>query len=99
MSKNWRLVFVLGATSGCVTTQELAARRASGEFRCPAARIVTVPRPDISDDVVDVRACGQVARYSCFHEKYNDHCIRESIFEQRDVDALMSLPEPSRTQP
>jgi hypothetical protein len=84
-------VFALCATFGCVTRQELAARRASREFSCPEPLVVAVPRPDISDDTVDVRACGQVARYDCFREKYGNHCVREPI-EAKDIDALMSLP-------
>jgi hypothetical protein len=52
---------------------------------------MSVPRPDISDDTVDVRACGHVARYDCFSEKNGNHCVREPI-EAKDVDALMSLP-------
>ena len=52
---------------------------------------MAVPRPDISNDVVDVRACGQVARNECFRERYGDHCVREPI-DAKDIDALMSLP-------
>jgi hypothetical protein len=100
MSMVWRLAFVMGATAGCVTHQELALQRASREFRCPGPQIATLPRPDISNDVVDVRACGHVARYSCFIEKYGTHCVREPI-EAEDVEAMMSRPvdsPPAETQ-
>ena len=74
-----------------MTRQELAAHRAAREFRCPEPQVVTVPRPDISDDIVDVRACGQVARYDCFRAKHGNHCVREPI-DTKDIDALMPLP-------
>jgi hypothetical protein len=82
MSIKWLSAFVLCATSGCITRQQLAAERASREFHCPEPQIVTVARPDIFNDVIDVRACGQVARYSCFQERrYAPHCVREPLFE------------------
>jgi hypothetical protein len=94
MTLKWLPGFILCAMSGCVAVQVPAAHRASREFRCPESLILTVPRPDIEEGVVDVRACGQVARYNCFQDKYGSHCIREPL-DARDVDALMSLPEPS----
>jgi hypothetical protein len=101
MNRIGRLALVMCATAGCVTHQELALQRATREFRCPEPQIATRPRPDISDDVVDVRVCGHVARYSCFVEKYGAHCVREPL-EAEDVEAMMSRPvdaPPAQTQP
>jgi hypothetical protein len=98
MNNKWQLAFVICATSCCVTRQQLAVHRASGEFRCPAPRIATRPRPDISDDVIDVRACGHIVRYSCFYERNGPHCVREPI-DVKDIDAMMSVPVDSAPAP
>jgi hypothetical protein len=95
MTLKWLPAFVLCATSGCVTVPGPAALRASREFRCPQSRILSVTRTDIEEGVVDVRACGQVARYNCFQDKYGGHCIREPM-DAKDVDAIISLPEPAK---
>jgi hypothetical protein len=99
MGTKWHLAFVICATSGCVTSQGLAIHRASREFRCPEPKIAIFPRPDISEDVVDVRGCGHVAQYNCFVERDGTHCVREPI-DTKDVEALMSLPDnPAPMQP
>jgi hypothetical protein len=85
MSIRWQLALVMCATSGCVTSQELAIHRASREFRCPEPKLAVRPRPDISDEVVDVRGCGHVGRYNCFAERDGTHCIREPI-DAKDVE-------------
>jgi len=99
MSIHWQLALVMCATSGCVTSQELAIHRASREFRCPEPKITIFPRPDISDEVVDVRGCGHVAQYNCFVERGGIHCVREPI-DAEEVEALMSFPDnPAPMQP
>jgi hypothetical protein len=77
------------ATAGCITHPALT--RASAEFHCPIRMIVERPRPDLGRDVLDVRACGHVARYNCVPTKYHVTCVREPM-EPADVEQMTALP-------
>jgi len=63
--------------TGCISGQTMAAQRASRELACPIGDVVVTQRPEISSEIYDVEGCRQRARYSCFHERYGTHCVRE----------------------
>jgi hypothetical protein len=50
---------------------------ASGAGGHPIGDVVVTQRPEISSEIYDVEGCRQRARYSCFHERYGAHCVRE----------------------
>jgi hypothetical protein len=73
---------LLAASAGCYGVEDSARIRAAGEFRCPEDQVVLTARPELSDDTVDVEACGHRARYTC-PEKRNQGapraCVREPL--------------------
>jgi hypothetical protein len=80
----------------CEARGEHAVQRASREFACPPERIGVIKRTDISEDLYDLDACGQRARYSCPKNGHTTQCIREPDPTQWDPDPRMvaSLPQP-----
>jgi len=76
------LAFLLALTSGCYGVEDSAKIRAANEFRCPEDQIVLTPRPDLSEDTVDVFACGYRARYTCPSKRNSSvprTCVREPL--------------------
>jgi hypothetical protein len=69
-------------TAGCYGVEDSAKIRAANEFRCPPDQVVLVPRQDLSEDTVDVYACGYRARYTCpprRNQSVPRSCIREPL--------------------
>jgi hypothetical protein len=68
--------------SGCYGVEDSARIRAANEFRCPPEQVVLVPRQDLSEDTVDVYACGYRARYTCPSKRNQSvprTCVREPL--------------------
>jgi hypothetical protein len=100
MASRWILGTVLLAT-GCIsipTVAEIARTRASRELRCPSEKIEVTARPDIDiyARIVDVEACGKVARYAV--SRREQFCIREPDPDPAALDAFKatSHSSPSR---
>jgi len=88
--------------SACIWTTDVVVQRASREFGCPAANVVAVERSDIADQLYDVAACGQRARYTCIYgENVPIQCIREPNPPRWDPDPVViaSLPGPPGAAP
>ena len=91
------VLFPLGLPAPrCEARGEHAIQRAPKEFACPPAKIGVIKRTDISEDLYDLDACGQRARYSCPTNKDTTQCIREPDPAEWDPDPKMiaSLPQP-----
>jgi hypothetical protein len=68
--------------SGCYGVEDSAKIRAANEFGCPPEQVVLVPRQDLSEDTVDVYACGYRARYTCPSKRNQSvprTCVREPL--------------------
>jgi hypothetical protein len=94
MTKRWALGAVL-LTAGCVpTVPEIARTRASRELFCPAEKIQVTPRTDIDtyERIVDVEACGKVARYAV--DRRDLFCVREPDPDPKALDAFKAAPHP-----
>ena len=86
----------LASSIHCEARGKQAIQRAAKEFACPPEKIGVIKRTDISEDLYDLDACGQRARYSCPTNKDTTQCIREPDPAQWDPDPRMiaSLPQP-----
>jgi hypothetical protein len=77
-------------TSGCLpsypTVFEIARARASRELRCPAEKIEITGRPDIDvyEGILDVEACGKLARYAVLRRD-SRVCVREPDPDPADL--------------
>jgi hypothetical protein len=90
-------------STGCIhllprppQTVEIARTRAAREFRCPAEKIEVTARPDIdiNEGIVDVEACGRVARYAVLRRDLQ-WCIREPDPAPADLAAFKAASPPS----
>jgi hypothetical protein len=103
-------VGVAGAVAGlpgpvprCQKGGDHAVRRAAREFSCSPEKVGVIRRTDISDDLYELDACGQRARYACFSSRsgeseFTTRCIREPDPVSWDPDPRMvaSLPKPEK---
>jgi len=99
--ERWIWVVVVAGCLGlsaCFWTADVVVQRASRELGCPAANVFVIERNDIADQLYDVAACGQRARYTCIYgENVPTRCIREPNPPKWDPDPMViaSLPGPS----
>jgi hypothetical protein len=87
-------VLVLFFGVGCATAGDRAIQRASREFSCPEEKIGLIERADISENLYDIEACGQRARFMCVLSKRVDAPSRSDISCMREPDPPKWDPDP-----
>jgi hypothetical protein len=98
MASRW----VLGTgllISGCLPpVAEIARVRAAHELGCPAEKVEVTARRDLDTDkrVLDVEACGKVARYAVLRQY--EFAIREPDPDPAALAAFKAASRPSPSQ-